>query len=82
MLGVSFDVYSICSMYPAASTFAPISKLGPLPSKNRRCAPDKRYLFRMIRVFYLKFLKVQIALALVKIVRYKLYNKYRSKTNL
>ena len=32
-------VYSICSLYLAACTFAPISKFGPLPFKNPRCAP-------------------------------------------
>ena len=33
-----FDVYIICSLYLAACIFGTISKFGPLPSKNPRCA--------------------------------------------
>ena len=44
--GFFFNVFSICSLYLAACTFALISKFGPLTSKNPICAPElhHRYL--------------------------------------
>ena len=38
-LGFFFYIYSICSLYLIACTFAPISKFEPLPSKHPRCVP-------------------------------------------
>ena len=53
MLGLFFDMYTICSLYFAACRFSLITKFGPLPSKNPRCAP----VFQTIVAMLSKYLK-------------------------
>ena len=42
-LGGFFYACSICCLYLAGCTFAPISKFGPLAFKNPRCTPGIAY---------------------------------------
>ena len=40
---IFFGAYNVYSLYFAACAFSPISKFGPLPSENPRCATEGNY---------------------------------------